>query len=130
MTKRLKRKQMAVFRISIHFQYFTYIFAKFNTFSRSSKPISQFNTFKTAWEPCLPHIYFYLPIFFLFPFSRLPFKCPPWSNPSTLRPHNHISAYALYYRSVFSHRGVTRGCGFVAALLASGSFSVLVKAFI
>jgi len=36
---------MAEFRISILFQYFMYILAEFNTFSRSWKPISQFNTF-------------------------------------------------------------------------------------
>jgi len=28
-----------------------HILAKFNTFSRRSKPISQFNTFDSAWEP-------------------------------------------------------------------------------
>jgi len=38
-------KQMAQFVISILFQYFIYILAKFNTFSRSWKPISQSNTF-------------------------------------------------------------------------------------
>jgi len=45
-------KQIVEIRISIFFQYFMNILAKFNTFSRSSKPISQFNTFNTAWEPC------------------------------------------------------------------------------
>jgi len=44
-------KQMDEFGFYILFQYFTCFFAKFNTFSRFSKPISQFNTFKTAWEP-------------------------------------------------------------------------------
>ena len=38
-------KQMAEFGISILFQYFMYILDKFNTFSRSWKPIAQFNTF-------------------------------------------------------------------------------------
>jgi len=45
----MKNKQMAEFRISILFQYGMYILAKFNTFSRSWKPTSQFNT---TWEPC------------------------------------------------------------------------------
>jgi len=39
---------MAEFRISMLFRYFMYILAKFNTFPRSWKPISQFNTFNTA----------------------------------------------------------------------------------
>jgi len=30
-----------------------YILAKFNTFSKSCKPILIFNTFSTAWEPCV-----------------------------------------------------------------------------
>jgi len=30
-----------------------YTLAKFNTFLRSSKPISQFNTFYTAWGSCV-----------------------------------------------------------------------------
>jgi len=37
--------EMVEFRISILFQYFMYILAKLNTFSRSWKPIPQFNTF-------------------------------------------------------------------------------------
>jgi len=41
-------KQIAEFRFSILCQYFTQIFAKFN--SRSWKQISQFNIFNTAWE--------------------------------------------------------------------------------
>jgi len=48
-------KQMAEFGISILCQYFMFILAKFNTFSRSWKPISQFNTFNAAWEPCTEH---------------------------------------------------------------------------
>jgi len=40
-------KQMSKCGISILFQYFLYILAKFNT-SRSGIPISQFNTFNTA----------------------------------------------------------------------------------
>jgi len=46
-------KQPAEFGISILFQYFMYILAKFNTFSRSWKPILQFNTFNTSSEPWL-----------------------------------------------------------------------------
>jgi len=42
-------KQMVEFRISILFQYFMYILAKFNTFSRSWKPLSQFST---SSKPC------------------------------------------------------------------------------
>ena len=42
---------MAECRIFILFQYFMYILTKFNTFSRSCKPISQFNTINTVWEP-------------------------------------------------------------------------------
>jgi len=38
-------KQTDEFGISILFQYFMYILAKFNTFSRSWKLISPFNTF-------------------------------------------------------------------------------------
>jgi len=38
-------KQMVEFRISILFQYFVYILARFNTISKSWKPILQFNTF-------------------------------------------------------------------------------------
>jgi len=38
-------KQMAEFGISIRFQYLLYIFDIFHTFTRSWKPISQFNTF-------------------------------------------------------------------------------------
>jgi len=38
-------KEMVEFRISILFQYSTYIFAKFNTFPRPWKRISQFSTF-------------------------------------------------------------------------------------
>ena len=45
--------QIAEFRISILFQYFMNILAKFNTFSRSWKQISKSNTFNTAWKPCL-----------------------------------------------------------------------------
>ena len=45
--------KIAEFRISVLFQYFMYILAKFNTFSRSWNPISRFNTFSTAWESWL-----------------------------------------------------------------------------
>jgi len=38
-------KQMTEFGISILFEYFMYILAKCHTFSRSCKPILQFNTF-------------------------------------------------------------------------------------
>jgi len=48
-------KWKAELGISILFQYFTYILAKFNTFLRSLKPISQFNIFNTAWEPRYIH---------------------------------------------------------------------------
>jgi len=44
-------KQTATFRISILFQYFVHILAKFNTFSRSWKLISKFNTFSTLSIP-------------------------------------------------------------------------------
>jgi len=45
-------KQMVELRISILFQYFMHILAKFNTFSRSWKPISQCNTFLILSIPC------------------------------------------------------------------------------
>jgi len=63
-------KRMLKFGISIIFQYFVYIWAKINTFSRSWEPISQsntplilsipasaqFNTFNTAREPWLTRL--------------------------------------------------------------------------
>ena len=49
-------KQMAEFRIAILFQYFMYLLAKLNTFSRSWKAISQFST---AWEPWINNLSFY-----------------------------------------------------------------------
>jgi len=44
-------KQMVEFRISILFRYFMCILAKFNTFSNSWKPISQFKTFSILSIP-------------------------------------------------------------------------------
>ena len=58
------KKQMAEFGISVLFQYFMYILAKFNTFSRSWKAISQFNTFNTAWNASRCFIITFLLTFF------------------------------------------------------------------
>jgi len=44
-------KQMAEFRISVLFQCFMNLLAWFNTFSRSWKPISKFNTFSILSIP-------------------------------------------------------------------------------
>jgi len=49
--KTIFEKEMAAFRISILFQYFMCIVANFNTFSRSLKPISQFNIFSLLSIP-------------------------------------------------------------------------------
>jgi len=46
--KQILNNKWLNFRISIPFQYFMYILAKFNTFSRSWKPISQFSAFHTC----------------------------------------------------------------------------------
>jgi len=46
---------MTEFGISILHQFIACILAKFNTFSRFWKPIWQFKTLNTVWEPCSSH---------------------------------------------------------------------------
>jgi len=50
--KKVKKQTAEFLEFPYFLQYFIYILVKFNTFSRSWKPISQFNTFNTVWEPC------------------------------------------------------------------------------